>query len=458
VEQSQNLLVEFYAPWCGHCKALAPDYERAAKILKTNPDAKDARLAKCDATQNVNKELASHHGVQGFPTMKLFHGQNVVDYTGGRAATDIVAWMLRRIGDACVKLPDITVAESFVAQKDVRVVCTKAADGKDIKDIQETVEAVARTIEDVRFAVTDNAEVAKRIISVPPSCVLLKEHDDKRAVLDGTPTVESLTKFVRTEKEPLVQVFSQEKSAQIFGAETQVHFLLFLEISHKDTANMRSALTNVAKQNRGRSLHVIMPSDQTDVMQYFGLKAADLPIAIIMSMKDGMKQYRMAATGSSMDEKSMLEFEGSFHAGTLKPHLKSADPVDDKADPVKTIVGSNFQERVMQGAQDVLLEFYAPWCGHCKALAPKFQQVGVKLQGVADKIIVGQMDATENDVDHDKIKIEGFPTIMFFKAGAKEEPIDFTGPREVGDMLDFVKKHASFDLDKVKGAGKNDEL
>ena len=335
----------------------------------------------------------------------------------------------------------------------------KAAGAEDIKEIHETVEAVARTIEDVQFAVTDNAEVAKRLVVEPPSCVLLKEFDDKRAVLHGLPAFDSLSEFVRREKEPLIQEFSQEKSAQIFGTENAVHFLLFLDMAHAGTAAMRAALTNVAKQNRGSALHVIMPSTQTDVMQYFGLKAEDLPTAIIMSMRDGMKQYRY--TASTLDEKGMFEFEGNFNAGALSPHLKSADPVDDKADPVKTIVGSNFQERVMKGAQDVLLEFYAPWCGHCKALAPKFQQVGVKLQGMSDKVLVGQIDATENDIDHDKVNIEGFPTIMFFKAGAKEEPVDFTGPREVGDILDFVKKHASFDLDNDgngKGAAKNDEL
>lgn len=49
-----------------------------------------------------------------------------------------------------------------------------------------------------------------------------------------------------------------------------------------------------------------------------------------------------------------------------------------------------------------MVEFYAPWCGHCKALAPKYDELASKLEGV-DSVVVAKMDATENEIDVDGV-------------------------------------------------------
>ena len=66
------------APWCGHCKSLAPQYEAAAKSLAES--SSPIKLAKVDATEET--ELATEFGVKGYPTMIFFKKGNKKEYTG----------------------------------------------------------------------------------------------------------------------------------------------------------------------------------------------------------------------------------------------------------------------------------------------------------------------------------------------------------------------------------------
>lgn len=70
------------------------------------------------------------------------------------------------------------------------------------------------------------------------------------------------------------------------------------------------------------------------------------------------------------------EFLNNMKAGNLEPYLKSEAIPEVNDAPVKIAVGKNFDEIVISNGKDTLIEFYAPWCGHCKKLAPIYDELG----------------------------------------------------------------------------------
>jgi len=93
------------------------------------------------------------------------------------------------------------------------------------------------------------------------------------------------------------------------------------------------------------------------------------------------------------------------------------------------LTSSNFTQVYDEGVW--LIEFYAPWCGHCKAFAPKFEEIAKKLQG---KVHVGAVDVDKEKSLGNDFSIRLLPTIKMF---TKMEVVDYQGPREVEDMVQY---------------------
>jgi len=109
---------------------------------------------------------------------------------------------------------------------------------------------------------------------------------------------------------------------------------------------------------------------------------------------------------------------------------------------VKIIVGSTFDEIVMNNKKDVLVEFYAPWCGHCKHLEPIYEQVGEYFKD-EENVVIAKIDATAND-NTASIRVQGFPTIYLFPGDDKSQPVEYSGDRTVEAFVQFIAENGSF--------------
>jgi protein disulfide-isomerase A1 len=133
------------------------------------------------------------------------------------------------------------------------------------------------------------------------------------------------------------------------------------------------------------------------------------------------------------------------------PHVRSQEPPASNDGNVKVIVGKTYDELVINNEKDVFVMFHAPWCGHCKQLSPKWDEVGAHFANNAG-ITIAKVDSTENDTPVD---VQGFPTLYFFPAGDKSNPVQYNSERSTEALIKFVNENSKSKLGNTEG---KDEL
>ncbi|EHH60010.1 hypothetical protein EGM_11271 [Macaca fascicularis] len=395
------LLVEFYAPWCGHCKALAPEYSKAAALLAAESTA--VTLSKVDGP--AQPELAEEFGVTEYPTLKFFRNGNRThpeEYTGPREAEGIAEWLGRRVGPSAMRLEDEAAAQALIDGRDLVVIGF-------FQDLQDedvaTFLALARDALDMTFGLTDRPRLFEQFGLTKDTVVLFKKFDEGRA---DFPVDEELgldlgdlSRFLVTHSMHLVTEFNSQTSPKIFAARILNHLLLFVNQTLAAHRELLAGFGEAAPHFRGQVLFVVVDvaADNEHVLQYFGLKAEAAPT---------------------------LRF----------PYLLSQEvPPDWDQRPVKTLVGKNFEQVAFDETKNVFVKFYAPWCTHCKEMAPAWEALAEKYRDHED-IIIAQLDATANELD--AFAVHSFPTLKYFPAGPGRKVIEYKSARDLETLSKFL--------------------
>jgi protein disulfide-isomerase-like protein len=123
--------------------------------------------------------------------------------------------------------------------------------------------------------------------------------------------------------------------------------------------------------------------------------------------------------------------------------------------PVKTLTPDNFEDIVMNEEAGVLVEFYAPWCGHCKALAPTYKDVAATYAG-DDNVVIAALDADKYRDLAQQYDVSGFPTLKWFGPGPGKAAEAYEGGRDGESFVDFVNSRMG--TRRVLGGGVTDDF
>lgn len=294
----------------------------------------------------------------------------------------------------------------------------------------------ANALDSFAFAITSNDDVIAKYEGKDETIVLFKPFDDKKNVYDGDYSLESLKKFVQVESLPLIVEFNHESASKIFGGQIKSHLLFFVSKEAGHVEKFVTPLKDLAKKYRDEILFVTISSDEEDharIFEFFGMTKDEVPTVRLIKLEEDMAKYKPEKADLSAE--TIGEFLTKFMEGKLKQHLLSQDLPDDwDKNPVKVLVASNFDDVAFDKTKDVLVEFYAPWCGHCKQLAPIYDQLGEKYKD-SDSIVIAKMDSTINELEH--TKVSSFPTIKLFRKG-DNKVIDYNMDRTLEDFVKFM--------------------
>ncbi|XP_018423221.1 PREDICTED: protein disulfide-isomerase A2 [Nanorana parkeri] len=438
------LLVEFYAPWCGHCQELAPKYSKAAETLKDQTS--EARLAKVDAT--VESALGEEFGVKGYPTLLFFKGGNRtsrIDFGGRRDADGIVNWMLRRMEPSTTVIETAAKADEFIKSHEYSVIAFfQDPQDSDLKTYGE----VADTSEDFTFAIVHKKEIFQKF-GVTADAVLFftqsgekYEHKlDEEVGLDK----DELSRFLSANSMDLVTEYNEKTSERIFAAKIPNHLLLFVNKTEESQLQLVENFRGAAAEFKGQVLFVSIDAagPHAGILEYFGLQNSDIPTIRFINI-DLVKKYAFRA--EKITTEAVREFCQGVLDGKIKQNLLTEElPEDWDKKPVKVLVGTNFDEVAYDETKNVFVEFYAPWCTHCKELEPIWEELGEKYKDHPN-VIIAKMDATANEIDG--MRVRGFPNLRFFPAGPGRKMIEYTKNRTVELFTKFIDSGGVLPVDE----------
>ncbi|KII66880.1 Protein disulfide-isomerase 2 [Thelohanellus kitauei] len=416
-------LLLFYAPWCGHCKRLMPDYDNLCKKIK-DTFGTEVLCARVDCT--TSEDVCDGERLQGYPTIKAYVGGSKCEFLGPRAADNIYRW-LRSLFYSSKDVQDVDTAMKALVESEHSLVAFLKQDSE-LRTVAS--EMTCKVNENTFLTVTDPAVATALGLTTPDTFAIFKK-EVLHQVLDSAKTVADVLRMFHFVANPLVPDYSPETVSQIFTSHV-AHYLVYVYDSAESLESLRGKLEEYAK-SRIPSLRVftINASDEVnkDVVTFFYL--SKIP-AFVFYDDEKQKFYHM-----SEQEYTIENFEVFVKGcidGTIQPFVKK-QPIPEGWDSgaVKVLVVDNFQEPFKKHRGGIVL-FYAPWCGHCEAFLPTWEEFGKHVAEHHPEIFVGKMDHTQNELS--QVEVAGYPTVIAFDGIDKQIP--YNGGRTLDDLKTFI--------------------
>ncbi|KAL7065406.1 hypothetical protein AAHC03_05507 [Spirometra sp. Aus1] len=443
LKENDITLVKFYAPWCGHCKRLAPEFEAAASQLKTSRP--NVQLAEVDCT--TEKDLCDRFGVNGYPTLKIFQKEDIgspEDYDGGREKADIVNHMTMFASPASTEFSSLAEMKNLLPVDRPVVTAQLTGDSAAVDEFHKCAKKLRRVVTFMHTSekILDDAKDLVLQLRTPERYRSKLEQDILS--YDGEFSADVLESWITQNAFGVAGVRDTETAKYMSELPMVIVYTkIDLDRAPADFRYWHNRIVRAAQESGIKMKFAVSdPSLFYQEVSDLGIMDIDKRKTPLVTITNKEGQHFLMDEDFSVE--SVKKFLEKFSAGLLEPYVKSEPIPTQKDGHVTKVVAKNFDEVVLDPNVDVLIEFYAPWCGHCKQLKPKYDKLAEKLSSEKN-VVIAAMDATANTVSP-LFSVTGFPTIYWVPRNSKGKPVMYQGDRSTEAMLAYVAKHATNEL------------
>ncbi|KAI3380237.1 hypothetical protein SNEBB_010805 [Seison nebaliae] len=446
-------LVMFYAPWCGHCKNLMPEYMAAAEVLEVDM----IPLGKLDAT--TESEIASKYSIQGYPTLLIFRNGKQFEFKGGRTKSEIVEGMRKEMRPPSQQMKSYVDVKDLLSSPNDYLIVAMLEDKKNtvIEEIYKEFSNLARNTFPILIHFYKNDKLKEivrnkfngQILKLPVNSVSIVHHSliispkvekqFKTLKLNQKTNPEAIVQFVKENRFPFLGVLGMGVQENDLYSDFVPFCVAFFTVdfsfeNRKQTSFWRNRVERIAQKKKNVKFVIADELRYGQLMEKFGVTETGSEINFGCVKDDGFHYPMLDIDDSDFSEDDYLEFIDNVFSGVAKPHIKSARAPPNKG-PHKKVVGTTFNKIVMDLEKDCLLLIHATFCGHCKAFLPTYDKVA-KHYGNEKDLVIASIEATDNEYPKTFV-ISGYPTV-FYRAKGSKTPIKYEGERTLEAITKFV--------------------
>ncbi|CAO3598450.1 unnamed protein product [Absidia cylindrospora] len=383
---------------------------------------------------SLHEELCIDHDIGSFPTIKLFRNGIPTLYDGPRQSHAITRYLLRQTQPTVTLEQDDQETLNTLRRLDNMVVVGSGS-AHDDNTAYTTFKTLADEWRDrymFGWVATTNGT------GNDGNLVLYTRFDDHGDSIDiytgDRNAIDTIKTFIRHHTTPLFGPIGPDNYLDYEEAALPLAYL-FIDSTFM-LESFHDSMTALAQHHRGvinfvyidadaypeqadyLGINTTLPDDDDDDDDDTATRTTSLWPAFVIQDTDFDRFVLSQKMVVNAD--TIQTHVDRFLEHTLTPFLLS-DPVPNAPNdgPVKVVVGTQFHDLVTNSDFDVLLKVYAPWCGHCKALAPVYRQLGELVQQQSYPLRVASLDGSSNDMPAGNpaaFDVDAFPTIAFIEA------------------------------------------